>query len=53
VTGSETVKVERRGRIQIITLDREQKRNAIDSSITAGLDAALNELDDDPDSDEV
>jgi enoyl-CoA hydratase len=53
VTGSDTVKLERRGRIQIITVDRVQKRNAIDSSITAGLDAALNELDDDPDSDEV
>jgi enoyl-CoA hydratase/carnithine racemase len=48
VTGSDTVHVERRGRVQIITLAREHKRNAIDSSITAGLDAALNELDDDP-----
>jgi enoyl-CoA hydratase len=48
VTGSDTVRVERRGRVQIITLAREHKRNAIDASITAGLDAALNELDDDP-----
>jgi enoyl-CoA hydratase/carnithine racemase len=48
MTGSDTVRVERRGRIQIITLARERKRNAIDASITAGLDAALNELEDDP-----
>ena len=49
MTGSDTVHVERRGKVQIITLSREEKRNAINSSITAGLDAALNELDDDPD----
>jgi enoyl-CoA hydratase len=42
------VDAERRGRILIITLRREEKRNALDPSITAGLDAALNELDDDP-----
>ena len=42
------VDVERRGRILIITLQRVEKRNALDASITAGLDAALNELDDDP-----
>jgi enoyl-CoA hydratase/carnithine racemase len=43
VTGSDTVRVERRRRIQIITLARDHKCNAIDASITAGLDAALNE----------
>lgn len=43
-----SVIVERRGRIQIVTLSREQKRNALDVSITAGLDAAMNELEDDP-----
>jgi enoyl-CoA hydratase len=43
VTGWDTVRIERRGRVQIITLAREHKRNAIDASITAGLDAALNE----------
>jgi len=48
MTGSDTVRVERRGKVQIITLSREEKRNAINSSITAGIDAALNELDDDP-----
>ena len=42
------VDVERRGRILIVTLQRVEKRNALDKSITAGLDAALNELDDDP-----
>jgi enoyl-CoA hydratase/carnithine racemase len=43
-----SVDTERRGRILTITLRREEKRNALDPSITAGLDAALNELDDDP-----
>ena len=42
------VETERLGRTLIITLRREHKRNAIDASITAGLDAALNELEDDP-----
>jgi enoyl-CoA hydratase/carnithine racemase len=44
-----TVEVERRGRILIITLAREAKRNALDHAITAGLDAALNDLEDDDD----
>jgi enoyl-CoA hydratase len=43
------VETERLGRTLVITLRREHKRNAIDASITAGLDAALNELEDDPD----
>lgn len=43
-----SVVVERRERILIVKLDREQKRNALDVSITAGLDAAMNELEDDP-----
>jgi enoyl-CoA hydratase len=42
------VETERLGRTLVITLAREHKRNAIDASITAGLDAALNELEDDP-----
>lgn len=46
---SPTVQVERRGRIQVITLRREEKRNAIDYTVTAGIDNALNELEDDPD----
>jgi enoyl-CoA hydratase/carnithine racemase len=43
-----SVVVERRERILIVTLSREQKRNALDASITAGLDAAMNQLEDDP-----
>ena len=48
-SASPTVQVERRGRIQVITLRREEKRNAIDSTVTAGIDNALNEFEDDPD----
>jgi len=43
-----SVEVERRERVLIVKLSREQKRNALDPSITAGLDAAMNELEDDP-----
>jgi enoyl-CoA hydratase len=43
-----SVDVERRGRIQVITLRREEKRNALNADITAGIDAAMNELEDDP-----
>jgi enoyl-CoA hydratase len=43
------VRVERRGRIQVMTLQRAAKRNALNADITAGLDAALNELEEDPD----
>src|SRR5215470_12233100 len=42
------VETEHLGRVLVITIRREHKRNAIDASITAGLDAALNELEDDP-----
>jgi len=42
------VETERLGRVLLITLRRDHKRNAIDAFITAGLDAALNELEDDP-----
>jgi enoyl-CoA hydratase/carnithine racemase len=38
---------ERRGRVLVITIDREEKRNALNAEVTAGLDAALNELEDD------
>jgi enoyl-CoA hydratase len=43
-----SVVTERRERTLIVKLDREPKRNALDASITQGLDAALNELEDDP-----
>jgi enoyl-CoA hydratase len=39
---------ERNGRILVITIEREEKRNAINAEVTAGLDAAMNELADDP-----
>lgn len=39
---------ERRGRVLLVRMDRAAKRNAVDVEMTAGLDAALNELDDDP-----
>jgi enoyl-CoA hydratase len=39
---------ERHGPVLLIRMEREHKRNAVDAEMTAGLDAALNELDDDP-----
>jgi len=42
-----SVRQERRGRVLVITIDREEKRNALNAEVTAGLDAALNELEDD------
>ncbi len=36
------------GRVLVITMTRPEKRNAIDGEMTAALDAALNQLDDDP-----
>lgn len=46
---SDTVHTETRGRILVISLDREAKRNAIDAEMALGIDAALNRLADDPD----
>ena len=43
-----TVDVERIGRILVISIQREEKRNALNAEITAGVDAAMNELEDDP-----
>jgi len=42
------VKTRREGRIVIVTLDREAKRNAIDAEMTGAIDAALNAFEDDP-----
>jgi enoyl-CoA hydratase len=42
------VVTERRGRVLIAKLDRAEKRNAMDGEMTRGLDAAMNELEDDP-----
>lgn len=44
-----TVSTERRGRILVVSMQREAKRNALNAEITAGIDAAMNELEDDPD----
>jgi enoyl-CoA hydratase/carnithine racemase len=38
---------ERRGRALIVRLERAEKRNAMNSEMTRGLDAAMNELEDD------
>ncbi|MEZ5408595.1 MAG: enoyl-CoA hydratase-related protein [Acidimicrobiales bacterium] len=40
---------ERHDRILVMTMERVEKRNAINPEMTAAIDAALNELDDDPD----
>ncbi|MDO8733142.1 MAG: enoyl-CoA hydratase-related protein [Actinomycetota bacterium] len=44
-----TARHEQRGRILVITIDRPEKRNAINSEITEAIDIALNELEDNPD----
>jgi enoyl-CoA hydratase/carnithine racemase len=41
------VEQEVRGRVLIITINREQKRNALNPDVTAGIDAAMNRLEDD------
>ncbi|MFE7202689.1 enoyl-CoA hydratase-related protein [Pseudonocardia alni] len=43
------VTTERRGHVLLIRMTRPDKRNAVDAAMTAGLDEALNTLDDDPD----
>ncbi|MBV9952906.1 MAG: enoyl-CoA hydratase/isomerase family protein [Acidimicrobiia bacterium] len=42
------VSTERRGRVLLIAMQREHKRNAVDRQLADELDAALNVLDDDP-----
>ena len=43
-----TVHTEVCGKVLVVRLDRERKRNAIDDEMTAGIGAALDRLDDDP-----
>ncbi|MER8073013.1 enoyl-CoA hydratase-related protein [Streptomyces sp. NPDC094034] len=43
-----TVRVESRDAIRILTIDRPERRNAFDGALTAALDAALNDFEDDP-----
>jgi enoyl-CoA hydratase len=45
---AEKVTTEVRERVLVVRIDREAKRNAIDPDITAGIGAALDRLDDDP-----
>jgi enoyl-CoA hydratase len=44
-----TVSSDRHGRVMVVTMAREAKRNALNADITAGIDEAMNELEDDPD----
>ncbi len=43
-----TVDISRHDRVLVARMNRESKRNALDPAITAGIDAALNQLEDDP-----
>jgi enoyl-CoA hydratase/carnithine racemase len=43
------VEVERTGHVLVVSIRREEKRNALNAEITAGVDAAMNQLEDDPD----
>src|SRR5579872_2106111 len=38
----------REGRVLVVQLAREEKRNALNGAITVGIDSAMNELEDDP-----
>src|SRR3954466_8863738 len=42
------VTVDHEDHVAVVTLDRPEKRNAMDAEMTAALDDALNRLDDDP-----
>src|SRR6202048_3713436 len=42
------VETERTGRVLVVTIRREEKRNAINEDLAEGISAALDELDDDP-----
>lgn len=44
-----SVRSSRHGRTLAVTIDRPEKRNALNDAVTAGIDAAMNELEDDPD----
>ena len=48
MTDTAPVRVQVRGRVLVVTIDRPQRRNAIDRATADGLDAALNCLEDDP-----
>lgn len=42
-----TVRVDRTGSVQVITMDRPERRNAFDGAMTQALDSALNAFEDD------
>ena len=42
-----TVRSERRGRVLVVRIEREAKRNAIDRVTAEGIDEALNQFEDD------
>lgn len=44
-----TVQTTRQGHVLVATMAREAKRNALNPGMTSGIDAAMNELEDDPD----
>jgi len=43
-----SVKTDRHNHILVVKMDRPQKRNALNAAMTAGIDAAMNQLEDDP-----
>jgi len=43
-----SVKTERHNHILVVKMARPEKRNALNAAMTAGIDAAMNELEDDP-----
>lgn len=45
---NDLVQCERHGRVLVISMQREHKRNAVDRELADAIDAALNQLDDDP-----
>lgn len=45
----DVVDVKALGRVTVVTITREAKRNAINADVAAGLDAAFNDFEDDPD----
>ncbi|WP_163549921.1 enoyl-CoA hydratase-related protein [Candidatus Frankia nodulisporulans] len=48
VDGPQPVTTHRHGRTLVIRIDREAKRNALNPAIAAGIDQAMNEVEDDP-----
>ncbi|OHV60586.1 enoyl-CoA hydratase-related protein [Pseudofrankia sp. BMG5.36] len=43
-----SVVTSRQRRVLVVRIDREEKRNALNAAVTAGIDAAMNTLEDDP-----